>query len=346
VSASSTAPDARPKVQLCSLVSEASGEDPIGSAWSTSRYIATELPLPWPYEVLSGTNVPAGLKDFVYGLYAKGIYWGFLGIAPDPDVAVEGRTRVIVFDQAPAPASGYAAREYLFPSDRLVDLLSTFVEDEAHPEIESFRIERAADQRDFLVCTHGAIDACCAKFGYPVYRELKKIAAESGTNTRLWRCTHFGGHRFAATLLELPSGRYWGRLKGPHLSGVINHDLPATEMRKAYRGWAMMSHTLAQVAEGEAFRRGGWAWTECAVEASGVPEDAEAIEGTITLAYRHPGGEEGSIVIDVIPNGVISTMGSSSSEEMHDAQQFRCEVRSVSPAGGILDRDPDAPITA
>lgn len=340
MSASSSAPDARPKVRLCSLVSEASGEDPIGSAWSTARYIATELPLPWPYEVLSGTNVPAGLKDFVYGLYAKGIYWGFLGIAPDPDVAVAGRTRVIVFDRV--PERGYAAREYLLPSDRLVELLGRFVEDETHPDLDACRIERPADQRDVLVCTHGAIDACCAKFGYPVYRELKKIAAESGTNTRLWRCTHFGGHRFAATVLELPSGRYWGHLKGPHLSGLINHDLPSSEMRKAYRGWAALPHVLEQVAEGEAFRRGGWAWTECAVTASGAPEDAEATAGTITLTYRHPGGEEGSIVIDVTPNGTIATMGSSSSDELIEAQQFRCEVKAVSPAGGILDRDPDA----
>ncbi|MGC4191482.1 MAG: sucrase ferredoxin [Thermomicrobiales bacterium] len=344
MSASSTAPDARPKVQLCSLVSEASGEDTIGSAWSTSRYIACELPLPWPYEVLSGTNVPPGLKDFVYGLYAKGIYWGILGMAPDPDVSVQGHTRVLVFDQAPAPSSGYAAREFLFPYDRLVDLLARFVDDETDSALTPFRIERADDQRDFLVCTHGAIDACCAKFGYPVYRALKAIAAESGTNTRLWRCTHFGGHRFAATVLEMPSGRYWGRLKGAHLSGLINHDQPTSEMRKAYRGWAMLPHTLEQVAEGEAFRRGGWAWTECTVQATGAPEDANAIEGTITLAYCHPGGEMGSITIDVIPNGTISTMGSSSSEEMHDAQQFRCEVKSVSPAGGILDRDPEASV--
>lgn len=342
MSAPSTASDARPKVQLCSLVSEASGEDPIGSAWSTPRYIAIELPLPWPYDMLSGTNVPPGLKDFVTGLYAQGIYWGLLGIAPDQDLARAGHTRVIVFDQVPMPSKGYEAREFLFPTARLVELLTHFVDDEADADLDAFRVERAADLRDLLTCTHGAIDACCAKFGYPVYRELKRIAAESGTNTRLWRCTHFGGHRFAASLLEMPSGRYWGRLKGPHLSGVINHDVATSEMRTAYRGWAMLPNTLAQIAEGEAFRRGGWAWTECAVEASGVPEDVEAITGTITLSYRHPAGESGSITIEVIPDGTVQTMGSSSSPEMQDAQQYRCEVKAVTPAGGLLDRDPDA----
>lgn len=334
-----TSPNAsttRPKIQLCSLVSEASGEDPIGSAWATSRYIMTELPLPWPYEVLTGAHVPTGFRDFVYARYAEGNYWGFLGMAPDPDYAVEGHTRVIVHDQIADPSPGYSVREFVFPTERVADLLTQFVANEDAPEVASFAVARPDDQRDFFVCTHGAIDACCAKFGYPVYRELKRIAAESGTSTRLWRCTHFGGHRFAATVLEMPSGRYWGRMKGPHLSGLVIHDLPTSEMRAAYRGWARFEHTLEQVAEGEAFRLGGWAWTECAVEAIGAPEDPEAIEGEITLSYRHPDGEEGSITIAVVPNGIIQTMGASSSPEMQDAQQYRCEVRAFSPAHGLF----------
>lgn len=335
-SSSSTTQTTRPKVQFCSLVSEASGEDPIGSAWATTRYIMTEIPLPWPYELLTGAHVPPGLRDFVYARYAEGNYWGMLGMAPDPEYAVEGHTRVMIYDQIADPSPGYAVREYCFPTERLAALLTQFVADEGDPEVARFAVERPSDQRDFFVCTHGAIDACCAKFGYPVYRELKRIAAASGTNTRIWRCTHFGGHRFAATVLEMPSGRYWGRLKGPHLSGVIERDLPTSEMRAAYRGWARFEHTLEQVAEGEAFRLGGWAWTECAVAATGTPDDPEALAGEITLAYVHPSGEEGSIAIAVIPTETIETMGSSSSPETMDAQQYRCEVRAFTPADGIF----------
>ncbi|MGB3328392.1 MAG: sucrase ferredoxin [Thermomicrobiales bacterium] len=343
MTASSTAPETRPRLQLCSLVSEASGEDPIGSAWSTPRFVAIELPLPWPYDMLSGTNVPPGLKDFVTGLYAQGIYWGMLGIAPDPALVVEGHTRVIVFDQIPMPSTGYAVREFLFPTAQLGDLLTRFAGDEADPAIAPFQVERSATTRDLFTCTHGAIDACCAKFGYPVFRELKRLAADAETDTRVWRCTHFGGHRFAPTVLEMPSGRYWGRLTGPHLAGIVTHDLPGSAMRAAYRGWALFPHPLAQVAEGEAFRRGGWAWAECAVEATGIPEDPEAITGTITLTYRHPEGETGAITIEVIPDGTIETMGSSSSPETMDAQQYRCVVTAVSPADGILGHDPARP---
>lgn len=336
--------EAPSRVQFCSLVSEASGEDLIGSAWSVPCHVAVELPLPWPYEVLAGTHVPAGLKEFVYGVYGAGIPWGFLGIAPDPERSVEGHTRILFCDRPAGPVAGYDAWELLVPNALLIATLERLRDAWPHRPagLDRFTVERPAGLRDILVCTHGAVDACCAKFGYPVYRELSRLAAQSATNTRVWRCTHFGGHRFAATVLELPSGRYWGRLTGARLGGLIDHDLPAVEMRNAYRGWALLPHVLEQVAEGEAFRRGGWEWTECVMEASGAPDDPEAIAGIITFTYRHPGGEEGSIVIEVIPTETISTMASSSSPEMQDVQQFRCEVRSVSPAGGILDRDPDA----
>lgn len=109
-------------------------------------------------------------------------------------------------------------------------------------------------------------------------------------------------------------------------------------MRRCYRGWAALQNVLQQVAEGEAFAPGGWEWTRCEVTPSAVPEDPEAIGGTITLVYVHPDGETGSITIDVIPDRVVETMGSSSSPERHDAQQYRCELVSVFPAGGLLDR--------
>ncbi|MBI4957428.1 MAG: sucrase ferredoxin [Myxococcales bacterium] len=60
----------------------------------------------------------------------------------------------------------------------------------------------------FLVCTHGRRDACCARHGAAFYHAL---AAELGPDA-VWESTHQGGHRYAATVLELPSGRHHGRL--------------------------------------------------------------------------------------------------------------------------------------
>lgn len=59
----------------------------------------------------------------------------------------------------------------------------------------------------WLVCTNGRRDVCCAESGRPVAAALTRRWPES-----TWETTHLGGHRFAATLLALPSGLVLGRL--------------------------------------------------------------------------------------------------------------------------------------
>lgn len=60
-----------------------------------------------------------------------------------------------------------------------------------------------------LVCTNGRRDACCAVHGRRAADALAAVRPEE-----LWECSHLGGHRFAATMLCLPSGACFGRL-GP-----------------------------------------------------------------------------------------------------------------------------------
>ncbi len=57
----------------------------------------------------------------------------------------------------------------------------------------------------YLVCTHGRRDRCCARFGVPLARDLAaRYPAE------VWETTHVDGHRFAANLVILPHGLYYG----------------------------------------------------------------------------------------------------------------------------------------
>lgn len=204
------------RVQLCSLVSAASGEDPIGSAWSMPRFIIIELPLPWAYETMGSRNVPAGLKEIIYDLYAQGVPWGFLAMAPNPAYSVAGMTRIIEYDLVPDQLTGFTVREFLVPTSEVTHFFVLYGSNQSAPEINAYLQPRDERTRGLFVCTHGAIDACCAKFGYPVFRELSRLAdadvATTGAQARVWRCTHFGGHRFAPTVLEMPGGRYWGRL--------------------------------------------------------------------------------------------------------------------------------------
>ena len=59
----------------------------------------------------------------------------------------------------------------------------------------------------YLVCAHGRHDACCAIRGRPVADAL--ATARPGST---WECSHIGGDRFAANLLALPHGLYYGHV--------------------------------------------------------------------------------------------------------------------------------------
>lgn len=65
----------------------------------------------------------------------------------------------------------------------------------------------AHDASLWLVCTNGRRDRCCAERGRPI---AEALAARWPEET--WETTHLGGHRFAGTLLALPSGLTLGRL--------------------------------------------------------------------------------------------------------------------------------------
>jgi hypothetical protein len=65
-----------------------------------------------------------------------------------------------------------------------------------------------------LVCTHGRHDACCAERGRPVAAAL---AQEAPGET--WEVSHIGGDRFAANVLALPTGHYYGRLEPQDAAG-------------------------------------------------------------------------------------------------------------------------------
>jgi len=59
----------------------------------------------------------------------------------------------------------------------------------------------------FLVCTHGRRDPCCAARGWPV-----AVALTDAFPEQTWQCSHVGGDRFAANVVALPQGLYYGRV--------------------------------------------------------------------------------------------------------------------------------------
>ena len=339
-----TAAAQQSKVEFCSVVSAASGEDPIGSAWHTTRYVMLELPLPWKYDLLDSPNVPPGLKDLVHSLYAQQIYPGLVGFAPDDAWSVPGMTRVIDYTLPSPPFSGFGQREYLIPTSQVTEVLGESLAGGSTGALDAYAVRAPVDQRDIFVCTHGAIDACCATYGYPMYKLLRHMADNPAHQLRAWRCTHFGGHRFAATLLDMPQGRYWGHLTAQDLGPIVRREGDIELMRKRYRGWAALPYGGAQVAEGEAFRRAGWDWLDCLVTPGEAPphdfEQGPTEEQRMTFTFRHEARSiDGTVEIAIIPDGTIRTKGSSKGDDWLDAPQFVTEIVSEHGTHGFFGLD-------
>ena len=61
-----------------------------------------------------------------------------------------------------------------------------------------------------LVCTHGTHDTCCGRLGPAIAQDIGAFRPGCA-----WESSHTGGDRFAANLVCLPHGLYFGRVTDP-----------------------------------------------------------------------------------------------------------------------------------
>lgn len=94
-----------------------------------------------------------------------------------------------------------------------------------------------------LVCTHGRRNVCCARNGRPLARELS-----SRFGRAVWETTHVGGDRYAANLLCLPHGLYYGSLGTTEAVNAIRAYLRGEVCPERLRGRAGLPEP-AQAAE-------------------------------------------------------------------------------------------------
>ncbi len=89
------------------------------------------------------------------------------------------------------------------------------------------------DEPVFLVCTHGKRNVCCARMGGPLAQAL--AARHPGP---VWETTHVGGHRFAANLVLLPHGLYYGPVTVGLAAAAIDAYQRGSVVADRYRGRA------------------------------------------------------------------------------------------------------------
>lgn len=224
---------------LCADTARERGDAMQGTALNVRRFLLIEHPGPWAFDALQSSGLDVGvLGQLLVATHDAGARTllirrhGRVEETPQRAWAVAdieiGR---ILWGSWSADADLLAARDALgAPS------------------------EGWSEEPAMLICTHGRHDTCCAIRGRPVAAALAERHGD-----RVWECSHVGGDRFAASVVVLPDGTYYGGLDGSDAVDVLDRHLAGTVTPSRLRGSSMLT-TVAQaaaVAVHERFGPGG-----------------------------------------------------------------------------------------
>lgn len=315
---------------FCNLLAMAKGLDPGGHATHFDSLALLEAPLPWRRDIYEKDGpMPPELLD-LYELYLTryqetGVWpasYVFL-MAPDEAYSRPGQRRVILFQHDKAQFAAYARAEYLVPDAQAGRLIWAAAEaPDKLDEFAAWKVDHPRPVRDLLVCTHGTVDAACAKFGFPLYRYLRQTHA--GERLHVWRVSHFGGHVFAPTLMDMPSGHFWAYVGEAQADQIVRRDGDVAELRGHYRGWAGLEYGFLQVAERAMWLREGWRWLEWPRRGEVLAQDTAAVPrwAEIQVEFEDDAGPC-RYKCRVEMTGTIDTFHTTGEDETYPYPQYR-----------------------
>jgi hypothetical protein len=187
----------------CAAASEELSEPLVGTGSTVRSFLLVEDPGPWGVDAVRDSRLPEEVKQRLAELGSRHRIRPLLirrhGRRGEGADAASSTARV--FAAHVHPDRPWAETVELQDVKELLDL-----------DLSGLGIGRSPglaphDEPLFLVCTHGRHDACCAERGRPLAAAMSQAAPGE-----TWEVSHIGGDRFAANLLVLPHGLYYGRL--------------------------------------------------------------------------------------------------------------------------------------
>ncbi|MEO0884326.1 MAG: sucrase ferredoxin [Cyanobacteria bacterium J06648_10] len=269
------ASDTTQPCQYCSVTSKANGEDPIGTAITARLWLFIEVPQPWAKNPWGEES--AALLALFERIEKRPQLWRdlrILAIAPDKTASVQGDRHVFFYRQPHDATATYTPWHYRVPVSQLCALVDSLIFQTAQPERfapERFNQYQQPNARAFFVCTHTSYDLACGRFGTPLYRTLRKHYARP-EQLSVWQTTHFGGHNFAPTLIDFPTGQFWGHLEPEALDALVYRQGEVKALAQYYRGWSGFE-SWAQIAERSLWMQQGWEWLSTPRTAKIVRQD-------------------------------------------------------------------------
>jgi hypothetical protein len=184
----------------CSVRALARGDSGVATASPAQRWLLIEQPGPWGVDALTQSRFdPAAASLLTHRARVENVR--VLMVRRPGDRMADSQRRW-------AYADGRPGREGLWWSTRSADT------DLVDAPWDGSAGEPATGPT-YLVCAHGGHDACCALRGRPLARTMP--------SADVWECSHLGGDRFAANVLVLPHGFYYGQVPGDGADVVAAH---------------------------------------------------------------------------------------------------------------------------
>jgi len=210
----------------CADAARMRGEPLHASAVRYSRFLLLEVPGPWGDSALDGKHMDAGVaRQLAAAAKAADTHVLLIrrpGRHPSTRTGATNRSAAWAFADTSPGLERVLWGSWRAPAE-LLDLdLTAAIPGPANA---------AGPQRLALVCTNGKRDQCCALRGRPVAAEIA-----SATDWDTWECSHLGGHRFAATMMLLPTGDMFGWLDPESALEVMQRFDMGQVMLSRYRG--------------------------------------------------------------------------------------------------------------
>jgi hypothetical protein len=206
----------------CALESRARDEDLIGTASRVRRWLLVEQPGPWGAQALLESRMDEVVAQTLRS-HAR-----------------RSAARVVLI-RRPRWEAAAGRRAYLVHSDRRSAWIEQVDLDDPR-QLTRLPLDRLGDDEPpgigdpgpaavHLVCTNGRHDPCCADLGRPVVRALQDVGVPE-----VWESSHVGGDRFAANVVCLPTGTYYGRVQPDDAARILaEHDEGLLDL-DCYRG--------------------------------------------------------------------------------------------------------------
>lgn len=194
----------------CAQASLDAGDDLAGTASTLRSFLLVEAEGAWGVQALRAGLLPPAASEWLRGVESRHRVRPLL--IRRSGRRTDGAAPVSVFVAHTAPGNR-------FLEHRALDDL------QALPELDTDAARVGRGERPgwspyagslFLTCTHGRHDACCAERGRPVWHAMQHAEPE-----RSWQVSHIGGDRYAANVVVLPEGLYYGRLRPRDAPGLV-----------------------------------------------------------------------------------------------------------------------------